>query len=859
MKFIVNLTMLFASLGMATPAFAAGRLTDADFKTLSQIQAAGGTQTQLLNTSKIYDPTLNDTLANGIAGGAIGGSGGSGGVELLTNPTFESGVTSGWTASGLTASAATSGTNLIAGAKSALLTPTATGQTFKSAALVVKGLAGGKCAASMYYIMSGTGWTLSVVDGSANTLASAVLPVSASGSIPQTVKFTCPASATATVQFVLTSTSATQTLAFDNAHLGSDNTAIVSNSNLNYVTDTDAESVQVGAWATYLNTAQALPVTGTGGTPTVTFGVVNTAPLFGLNSYVFTHPASNTQGQGVAIPFTIDAGAQAKPLQINIPYSVASGTYSGGTATTDSDLEAYVYDVTNAQVIQPTAFKFDCAVVGTQCQVFANFQSASNSTSYRLILHNATTTAQAYAIKLDNIQVTPTIKTFGVPASDFTSYSLTLGSTGNVPVRGTVATETAKWRRVGDSMEIFYNYRQTAAGTNAGGSVLFSLPPGYSADLNKVSLPGIQATGANFGFGGTLLGTAQISSTSAGDATFSAPSTPSLYSLNQISIATASSTTGAQYPFGNSTAINYGVNNLWVSFHVTVPIAGWSSNIQLQDQSGDSRVIAARASVSSAASTTAFNPINFNNVEYDTTGSITVSASAWKFTAVAPGMYRVASGLYFGSATAGVLIYKNGAPSCQGTAATSATVGVASCSIQMVAGDYIDVRPGGTGTPTNPGAPSTLQAGNFVSIERISGNSQTAIGESVNATYGLTTAQSTTANTATLKYDTKIKDTHSAYNVSSGLFTSTTSGSIRVSVVGFGSGQTNYYVKKNGVAAGDLCTSNIASGQVCSGSISVPVISGDTLGIYTSSATTAQAIDGTLGYLNQVTFERTGN
>lgn len=102
--------------------FAAGKLQNEDFKTRAQIEAAGGTQAQLLNDTKIYVTAngINSQLSSAITSGQLGGGGG-GGVNFLANGDFEVGPTTSWTlGSGVTAAADT--TNFIGGKQSAQLT-----------------------------------------------------------------------------------------------------------------------------------------------------------------------------------------------------------------------------------------------------------------------------------------------------------------------------------------------------------------------------------------------------------------------------------------------------------------------------------------------------------------------------------------------------------------------------------------------------------------------------------------------------------------------------------------------------------------------------------------------------------------
>ena len=117
----------------------------------------------------------------------------------------------------------------------------------------------------------------------------------------------------------------------------------------NYIGNGTFEFTATG-YAAYSNTAQATPVTGSGGSPTVTIARSTSSPLFDTASGLFTHGASNQQWQGFSYDFTIDSAVStsATPCTISGFYNVASGTYASG------DLTIWIYDITNAQVIQPT-------------------------------------------------------------------------------------------------------------------------------------------------------------------------------------------------------------------------------------------------------------------------------------------------------------------------------------------------------------------------------------------------------------------------------------------------------------------------------------------------------------------------
>lgn len=74
-----------------------------------------------------------------------------------------------------------------------------------------------------------------------------------------------------------------------------------------------------------------------------------------------------------------------------------------------------------------------------------------------------------------------------VSMTNWASYSLTIGASTTAPTKPTTRTESAYWRRVGDTMEINYliRYSSTSGGADGSGTYLFSLPSGYSIDTSK--------------------------------------------------------------------------------------------------------------------------------------------------------------------------------------------------------------------------------------------------------------------------------------------------------------------------------------------------------------------------------------
>lgn len=144
----------------------------------------------------------------------------------------------------------------------------------------------------------------------------------------------------------------------------------------------------------------------------------------------------------------------------------------------------------------------------------------------------------------------------------FVAFSMTVGAVTTPPAKATVNTELATWRRVGDCMEIIYNYEHTSAvgATIGSGIYLYPIPGAQTIDSGKMTISvdediGVVGAGCLSASVDTNVGFVKVYSTTqlvvvSGDAdTASAPH---------------SSTFGAW----NSAALQ-------VSFKATVPITGW--------------------------------------------------------------------------------------------------------------------------------------------------------------------------------------------------------------------------------------------------------------------------------------------
>lgn len=324
----------------------------------------------------------------------------------------------------------------------------------------------------------------------------------------------------------------------------------------NFITNYNAETNTTG-WATYADAAGTSPVDGTGGSPTATFTRTTSTPLIGTASFLFTKGATNRQSDGASYAFTIDSAFKSKNLNISFEYAVASGTFTAGTSTTDSDITVWIYDVTNSVLIQPSTYKlFASNVLSTTFN--GTFQASSNSTSYRLIFHVGTTNAVAYTVLFDNVLVQPATYVYGSPVTDWQSYTPTGSWVSNT-------TYTGKWRRVGDSMEIQALLTLTGAPTNT--ALSFTIPSGFTIDTTKM-LSNV--------FGRVTAGHAGGSF----DLTVLYTNTTTLFVTY---ILTGSGTTGAMGHLSTTAPFTW-ANTDTISVTALFPITGWSSSVQMSDQ-----------------------------------------------------------------------------------------------------------------------------------------------------------------------------------------------------------------------------------------------------------------------------------
>lgn len=506
-------------------------------------------------------------------------------------------------------------------------------------------------------------------------------------------------------------------------------------SGINYITNPDAEA-NVTGWNTYADAAGSSPVDGTGGSPNVTITRTTSTPLRGTGSLLLTKDAANRQGQGVSTDFTIDSADQAKVINVSFDYAIASGTFVSGDS---SDVRVFLYDVTNAVLVPVTPFTIQGGSTGS-FKFTGVFQTASNSTSYRLILHIATTSASAYTFKFDNVVVGPQIVEYGSAVTDWVAFTPTGSWVTNT-------TYTGYWRRVGDSMDIIW--RVALSGAPTATSLTLNLPSGYSIDTTKIT------GGANR----PIFGLSRIASGGNSlEGTIVYESTTSVRCFYAVTNTGTNPQPAMEANFSSSAPFTAASPDNSLFYASGIPILGWSSTVLMSNDT-DTRVVSAVYSLSANSARTSGQTVIFDTKTFDTHGAF--STSTGLFTCPVSGYYRI-TGFSLTTSGTGVdlVVAKNGTqvkPLFTWTSTGNYFNG--SAVIQVVAGDTLSLQVDGSVTV---GGGAGIGAATLF-IERLTGPSAIAATEKVYAVYKTSATTSMTSGTEYyMDWTTKIVDSHGA-------------------------------------------------------------------------------------------------
>lgn len=354
----------------------------------------------------------------------------------------------------------------------------------------------------------------------------------------------------------------------------------------------------------YFDATQTLanqPITLSGGTYNVTtgkhiLGAVNVTGAYfytsGLTSFGNPAAAGGTPSYSPSYGATAPGANQMAISGINVPGpGRVTVTYRGSligseNANTPSWFRAYdgtkasneesqVKQTYQTYSVQSPEASFTFDYTSAQTNLTYNLQCKTVSSgcgfSYQASDKNSITVEWAPATSANTVATV--INGDGLAGTDWQEYPLTIGGATTAPTKGTVSVDRARWRRVGDSMEIRYDYRQTTAGGAGSGTYLFPLPYGYRIDTSKQLV-----SSSRYHY----VGSGVASNVADGESATSRPI--NVFAYNDSSLALNSAWTEVLEAIG---ATSYSISNanLLYSFTARVPIAGWSSNVTMAKSS----------------------------------------------------------------------------------------------------------------------------------------------------------------------------------------------------------------------------------------------------------------------------------
>lgn len=530
------------------------------------------------------------------------------------------------------------------------------------------------------------------------------------------------------------------------------------------------------------------PTFGSGASGNLNISTVSSGQLSGSYSLSYTSSAATTQGDMLASDaFYIDSSDQAKVLTWKFYYKATTNPGNANwSGTSSNSFGVAIWDVDNSVWVANTG-NFGMTQSSGVGICTGSFQTSTNATQYRLVVYNANATSGAVTVYFDDFFVGPQTSPIGAVITDWQSYTPTVTSFSGAP---TNYTATGRWRRIGDSIAV--EGAMTFSGASAVYSgLLVSLPTGLTVNQTKFPATLWQIVGTSSWFDNG------ISGYTTGGALFES-STPTTISLYTSAINTFSGTAPsvAARP-GNTFPFTQGNGDI-ISWEFTVPIVGWSSNVQMSSDT-DTRVVASRFKTAVARTVNNTAPtIIYEQVDYDTHGAYNPSTGI--YTTPVSGIYRITVHRRDTSIsqTAGFEItnalYVNGSNVAfigdtrfAATSTASFSVG-GSIEYSLKAGDTVSIG-GYSDTPNTTMV--SLPTFNYVTISRISGPAVIAASESVNLRYENLTGSTINTTLTNMPFTTKIWDTHGSFDGATGIFTAPVSGTYAFQI-GYALNTTNY-------------------------------------------------------------------
>lgn len=326
---------------------------------------------------------------------------------------------------------------------------------------------------------------------------------------------------------------------------------------------------------------------------------------FSTNPFVYknlsndTNPAeytpSNTQGFGTLGTSRLEWSRQGKFLILN-------GTFTAGTvASSEAQIE-----LPPGLTIDLTGIASNASAVG---HYFTNQNSADNGGAVLVedgntyvnfsenTVFGATASVANTPANGDTVIATGGVITFNalIPIAEWQATvehvitpvksnlsnsdnvsEISLDATTTAPTKGTIVTDEFRYRRVGDRMEFFITFEQSAGGSGGSGQYLIDLPDSLVIDATKEKVPASVIEAEN------ELGTGRISDNTNGYSSFTLPVKICPYNTTQLAVFINNDAAGnlrvSEAPWGSS-KFNLGGGQVTLSIRGSVAIEGWSSDV----------------------------------------------------------------------------------------------------------------------------------------------------------------------------------------------------------------------------------------------------------------------------------------
>lgn len=593
----------------------------------------------------------------------------------------------------------------------------------------------------------------------------------------------------------------------------------------------------------------AAPTFGSGASGNLSLGIVTGgAQLSQTYSLSLVSSAATTAGNFMASPvLKIDKEDFAKVLQFKFSYLPASGTANAVWAgNTTNSFGIAIYDIDNATWIQPSGCFSMNSGSATLCgEGLGEFQTSATGTQYRLVVYNANATSGAITNYFDSFVLGKQGKSYGSPVTDWVSYTLAIKGATTDPTEGTGVTKAARWRRVGDSMEIEFQYKQTGAGTAGSGGYYFPLPTGYSIDTSKMTISDSNAL---------VVGNSRADN----GATY-------IYGVSVVYNSTAIFIQGGNdtQPFNTIGASFFQLSGTTIRYAFTarVPIQGWSSSVVMSSDA-NTNVVATRVYKNGTQTFSAETKVTGWTIESDRNGMW--DATNNRFNILVPGDYEYKCNINAAPTTTATQVstyrINGGGSYFIGTDSNNGAGGRFGGSAlipNLKAGDYIEIYHY-TSAATTIAAGST---GTNASLTKISGTAQIA-SSTIVAVNAVKSGNKTIPGTATqtaIDAWTVNTDTTGSFNSTTGVFSAPTAGLYNFSTSSYYSmgatatGQLNlnwyknistrlnYHEQTNGVA-------NKSYAETIS-AMSINLLQGETVTLYGYSSNQAVTYGGSFSYL----------